>query len=106
MKNDPGPVPDVIQAMQMRDFATVRAWLEHPYIGSGGAMNALAIFLLEHFERVGGERDRLRAALAAIVGASTREELEPMEAVIRAMPMPLEDRAASIDAIHALLATL
>jgi hypothetical protein len=57
LDNDPGPVPDVAAAMLRRDFATVRSWLEHPYIGDGGAMNAVAIYLLEHFERVRRERD-------------------------------------------------
>jgi polyhydroxyalkanoate synthesis regulator protein len=52
------------------------------------------------------QRDRLRAALAALVGMDGREDLEQMEAVMRLTPAPLEDRAHAIDAIHALLATL
>jgi hypothetical protein len=56
--------------------------------------------------RVTAQRERLRAALAALVGVDGREELAQMEAVMRVMPAPAEDRAASIDAIHALLATL
>jgi len=48
----------------------------------------------------------LRAALTALVGASESPELEQMEAAMRAMPAPAADKAASIDAIHALLATL
>jgi hypothetical protein len=52
------------------------------------------------------ERDRLRAALVALIGVDGRAELEQMEAVMRLMPAPAEDRAASIDAIHALIATL
>lgn len=48
----------------------------------------------------------LRAALARMVGVDTREELEQMELVMRAMPVPSEDKAAMLDAIHALLATL
>jgi hypothetical protein len=54
------------------------------------------------------QRDRLRAALAGLVGAADmdREELEQMEAMMRVLPAPAEDRAAAVDAIHALIATL
>lgn len=51
------------------------------------------------------QRDKLRAALAALVGASEREELEQLEAMMRLMHAPAADKAASIDAIHALIAT-
>ena len=52
------------------------------------------------------QRDRLRAALVGLVGVDTREELEQLEAVMRVVPAPAEDKAKTIDAIHALLATL
>jgi len=54
------------------------------------------------------ERDceLLRSALGGLVGASSREDLEQMELFIRSTPAPAEDRAASIDAIHALMKTL
>ncbi len=52
------------------------------------------------------QSDRLRAALVGIVGVDGRAELEQMEAVMRLMPVPAEDKARTIDAIHALLATL
>lgn len=45
---------------------------------------------------------QLRAALAALVGADGAE-LEPMETVMRALPAPAKDKAAMIDAIHALI---
>lgn len=48
----------------------------------------------------------LRAALVTLVGADGREELEAMEAAIRVSVAPAVDKAAGIDAIHALLATL
>lgn len=48
----------------------------------------------------------LRSALVGIVGVDGRDELEQMEAVMRLMPAPAQDKAATIDAIHALLATL
>lgn len=57
-------------------------------------------------EKAEGERNRLRAALVRLVGADGRAELEQLEAAMRVMPAPVEDRAASIDAIHALIATL
>jgi hypothetical protein len=52
------------------------------------------------------QRDRLRAALVALIGVDGKTDLEQMEAVMRLMPAPAEDKAASIDAIHALIATL
>ena len=51
------------------------------------------------------ERDRLRAALVGLVGVDGRAELEQMEVMMRLMPAPAQDKAATIDAIHALLAT-
>lgn len=52
------------------------------------------------------ERNRLRAALVQLVGVDGPAELAEMEAVMRLMPAPAEDKAATIDAIHALIATL
>jgi len=52
------------------------------------------------------QRDMLRAALVKLVGVDGREELEAMEAMMRLMHAPAEDKAATIDAIHALIATL
>jgi hypothetical protein len=52
------------------------------------------------------QRDRLRAALVALIGVDGKAELEQMEAVMRLMPAAAEDKAASVDAIHALIATL
>jgi len=51
-------------------------------------------------------KHRLRAALAALVGVDGREDLEQLEAVMRLTPAPAEDKAVTIDAIHALIATL
>lgn len=48
----------------------------------------------------------LRTALVGLVGADGKAKLEQMEAVLRVLPVPMADKAASIDAIHALLATL
>lgn len=52
------------------------------------------------------QRDLLRAALVGLVGVDTRNDLEQMEVVMRLMPAPAQDKAATIDAIHALIATL
>jgi len=48
----------------------------------------------------------LRKALVGLVGADTKEELEKMEIAMRLLPAPDEDKAASINAIHALLKTM
>lgn len=51
------------------------------------------------------QRDLLRSALVKVVGVDGRSELGQMEAAMRLIPAPAEDKAATIDAIHALLAT-
>lgn len=48
----------------------------------------------------------LRSALAGLIGADTEAELRQMEAVMRTLPTPDADKAISINAIHALLATM
>ena len=48
----------------------------------------------------------VRAALVGLVGVDTRAELEELEAALRLMRAPAKDKAATIDAVHALLATL
>ncbi|WP_421179296.1 hypothetical protein [Aeromonas enteropelogenes] len=48
----------------------------------------------------------LRAALIGLIGAETEAELRQMEVIMRTLPVPDADRAASINAIHALLATM
>lgn len=52
------------------------------------------------------ERTRLRAALVGLVGVDGRADLEQMEGVMRLMLAPAADKAVTIDAIHALLATV
>jgi multidrug efflux pump subunit AcrA (membrane-fusion protein) len=53
-----------------------------------------------------GQRDRLRQALEGLVGGATRDELEQIELGLRLVPAPDEDKAVSLNAIHALLALL
>jgi hypothetical protein len=48
----------------------------------------------------------LRSALAGLIGADTEAELHQMEAIMRTISITDADRAASINAIHALLATM
>jgi hypothetical protein len=48
----------------------------------------------------------LRRALVGLVGVDGADHLNEMEAVMRLMPAPMADKAASIDAIHALRQTL
>ena len=48
----------------------------------------------------------LRSALVGLVGADGEHELKQMEAAMRVLPAPDADKAVSINAIHALLATL
>jgi len=48
---------------------------------------------------------KLRKALADMVGASTKEELEQMEFVLRSMPGIEQDKVVALNAIHALLET-
>ncbi len=51
-----------------------------------------------------GQRDRLRQALEGLVGGATRAELEQIELGLRLVPVSDEDKAVSLNAIHALLA--
>ena len=48
----------------------------------------------------------LRAALAGLIGADSEQELRQMETTMRLLPAPDADKAVSINAIHALLATM
>lgn len=48
----------------------------------------------------------LRAALGGLIGADTVAELKQIEAAMRVLPAPEADKAVSINAIHALLATM
>lgn len=48
---------------------------------------------------------RLRSALSGLIGAESADELRAMETALRMMAAPAADKAAMIDAIHALLNT-
>ncbi len=49
---------------------------------------------------------KLRAALAGLIGASTKEELEQLEVGVRLMPGVEADKIAALNGIHALLETV
>lgn len=46
--------------------------------------------------------EKLKAALAGLIGAETKEELDAIEVAIRSTPAPDSDKAAAINAIDAL----
>ena len=52
------------------------------------------------------ERDQLRRALVGLVGADTLDELDAMEAGMRVLPVPEEDRVSTLNAIQALRDTI
>ena len=57
------------------------------------------------FEAVAKDRQQLRDALAALVGSGDADELRGMELAMRELPAPADDKAVTINAIHALIAT-
>lgn len=89
-----------MDALQTRIVAVLNENLK-PWEFCGDEPISLALF-----EAAKAERDVLRAALVKLVGVDGRADLEAIEAVMRLAPAPAEDKAASIDAIHALIATL
>jgi len=60
----------------------------------------------EEIERLQKDAALLRAALIGLIGVESKQELQGMELAIRALPVPEADKAISINAIHALLATM
>ena len=79
------------------------------YITSGEPDGPLSGGCCEVDEWAASEIERLRtlrAALVGLVGVDGAEELRQMEVTMRLLPAPAEDKAVSINAIHALLATL
>jgi hypothetical protein len=60
---EPGEVPNVFKAMQSGDLAGVRAWLQHLYIGDGGAMNQVALWLLARLAEADGAASRVEPVI-------------------------------------------
>lgn len=57
---DPGPVPSALEALRNGDVAAMRAWLMHPYVGAGGMMNKIAIYLSDKVASQEAEVAQLR----------------------------------------------
>ena len=55
-------------------------------------------------DRLRNQVNTLTDALAGMIGASTKEELDAMEIGVRSLPGCEEDRAVALNAIHALRA--
>ncbi len=70
------------------------------------AANAIIAQQADEAKTLQDRVDLLRRALVGLVGVDTAEELDQMEAVMRLMPAPDADKAATVNAIHALKATL
>ena len=62
--------------------------------------------LIGHLRVVERKRDFLRSALEGLVGESEKVGLEQMELAVRLSPAPDQDKAAALNAIHALISTL
>lgn len=60
----------------------------------------------ELVDKLKAENSVLRKALTDLVGSDSREELEGMETVMRAMPMPESERSKYVGCIRALLDTM
>jgi len=69
-------------------------------------INDVQYFMQAEIDELRNENARLRSALVGLIGADSEQELRQMEATMRLLPAPEEDKAVSINAIHALLATL
>ncbi len=68
--------------------------------------NHLSVCVKHPLRKAESDIALLRNALVGLVGADGREELEKMEAYIRSSACIEDDRAVSVNTIHALLKTL
>ena len=59
--------------------------------------------MIDEFAKIKEQRDRLRRALAELIGAETKEELQAMGSMLRLMPVPEADKTAMLHAIQVLL---
>lgn len=60
-------------------------------------------YAADRLTQITEQRDQLRKALSDLIGAESKEDLQAMEAVIRITHAPDADKAAALNAIHALL---
>ena len=90
----------------------IKTWQERvasiPYLSIGMPLTAhdKEAAMQDEIDELRKENARLRSALVGLIGADSEQELRQMEATMRLLPAPEEDKAVSINAIHALLATL
>jgi len=89
-----------VQTYAQKQLATLTAELEAV---KAERTSLKSLTLKEERDEARATLAKMRAALVGLVGASESEELRAMEVFVRASPVPAEDKAASIDAIHALL---
>jgi hypothetical protein len=75
-----------------------------PTAGAKALTDHIATCTAHPMSAVVAERDRMRAALEGLIGAYDTTTLRAMEVAIRTIAAPAKDKAASLDAIHALLA--
>lgn len=112
---DLGLTVDMLDVDRLREWARlllvhgadIGHWGSVPFVA--GKMQTLATCLEKAIRDIGtlrSERLALRSALVSLVGVDGREDLEAMEGVMRLMAAPAQDKAATIDAIHALISTL
>lgn len=99
---------DRLEAMrQERDAAIARAEAAEGALAQCHAWRQEDADNLNHCIRVKqklfDDRSMLRRALAQLVGVDTVEELRNMETIMRTALSPAQDKAAAIDAIHALI---
>lgn len=101
------PETNEVVAAACRVFS--RAYSEHrkgsPRRCGATYAGIAAVLAAQHRPVPDAQTERLRAALATLIGASDVAELRGLELAIRCAPAPAEDKAAMIDAIHALIAT-
>lgn len=91
-----------IAARVAAEFGGVKPWGDRAAEVPDGAI----VTSLHISSFMQAENARLRSALVGLIGADSEQELRQMEATMRLLPAPEEDKAVSINAIHALLATL
>lgn len=94
----------IVQAVSSRDGdATAR---QHARAEAVQAALTMVTSIGSPIENAIAQRNTLRAALVGLIGVDGKDDLKALEATMRLMPAPAADKAASIDAIHALLETL
>jgi hypothetical protein len=79
---------------------------ETPAHGSQVLTDHIKVCELHPLRKAEGDVALLRSALVGLIGANTEPELRQIESALRRLPERDADRAVSIAAVHALLATI